>query len=159
MNTPELTHTSEQGGENVLVLKDGNIFLCIPARHTIEIMRPLPIRQLLNPPHCILGISIIRGKPTPVLDIFKLLNTESGNKPTRFVLIKSGEKELALAVAQVLYTTSIPLTVLNELPSVFREGNDTMIKSLAVADEQLGAMLDASKLMTKELLERMEGSP
>jgi chemotaxis signal transduction protein len=56
----------------------------VPAERVPEIMRPLPIEPLSRMPCFVLGLSIIRRSPVPVIDARRLLN--GGDAPVgRFV--------------------------------------------------------------------------
>jgi chemotaxis signal transduction protein len=49
--------------------------LCaVPLSHVIEIMRPLPVEPISSVPSFVQGISIIRGIPTPVVDLLLKLS-------------------------------------------------------------------------------------
>jgi purine-binding chemotaxis protein CheW len=53
--------------------------LCaVPLTHVIEIMRPLPVEPISDVPLFVQGVSIIRGIPTPVVDLGALLGAPNG---------------------------------------------------------------------------------
>lgn len=50
--------------------------LCaFPLESVIEVMRPLPIEPLPDVPAYVLGASLVRGLPTPIVDLGALLGT------------------------------------------------------------------------------------
>jgi purine-binding chemotaxis protein CheW len=80
-------------------------YLCaLPLHVVIETMRPLPIEPLAGVPPFVRGMSIIRGEPTPVIDLALLLGAMR-ELPWRFVTIRSAGKQVALSVGAVAGST------------------------------------------------------
>jgi purine-binding chemotaxis protein CheW len=76
--------------------------LCgLPILHVAEIMRPLPTRAIAGAPLAVTGLAVIRGIPTPVLDLGALLSDEH-ELPTRFITVRTGSRYVALAVESVV---------------------------------------------------------
>ncbi|HEU4347578.1 MAG TPA: chemotaxis protein CheW, partial [Actinoplanes sp.] len=69
-----------------LVFRAGPVLCALRLDEVIETMRPLGIRPLAGTPPYIRGISIIRGVPTPVVDVARLLAGESA-EVARFVAV------------------------------------------------------------------------
>ena len=57
----------------VLVVMVGSRACAFPLHHVAETMRPLPIKRVAGTPGFVCGVSVIRGTPTPVVDLKALL--------------------------------------------------------------------------------------
>src|ERR1039458_10836110 len=84
-----------------LLTRAGDRCCALNLLHVVEIMRPLPVDEVAHMPAFVRGLSIIRGAPTPVVSLAALL-ADSGGPPTRFVVVRAGEGQVALAVDAVV---------------------------------------------------------
>jgi purine-binding chemotaxis protein CheW len=118
----------------------------IPTAHVSETMRPLPLEPLAGAPSFVLGIAIIRGAPTPVVDTAALLGS-SGAAPTRFVTINTGDGAVALAVDAVLGVTQLAPEALPGVSPLLREANPDVVASIASLDTALLLVLELSRVL------------
>ena len=82
--TDSALHTSP-----VFVVMAGTRVCAFPLHYVAETMRPLPIQPVAGTPDCVRGVSVIRGTPTPVVDLKALLdNGENCPSYGRFVTLK-----------------------------------------------------------------------
>jgi len=72
----------------------------LPLTHVTEIMRPLPVVPPSDLDAGVLGLATIRGVSTPVIDAAVLLGRTG--RPTRYVTLALGRRQVALAVDDVL---------------------------------------------------------
>jgi purine-binding chemotaxis protein CheW len=117
-----------------------------------EIMRPLPIEPLTGTPPFVLGVAIIRGFPTPVVDAGRLLDSSASPStpiispsPARFVSLKLGERTAALAVDAVLDVRS--LSAGTDIPPLLREAGEQLVSVLGTLDTKLLLVLEAARLV------------
>src|ERR1039458_916000 len=82
---------------SALLIRAGDRCCALDLLHVVEIMRPLPVDAVAHMPAFVRGLSIIRGAPTPVVSLAALL-ADSARPPTRFVVVRAGERQIALAV-------------------------------------------------------------
>jgi purine-binding chemotaxis protein CheW len=82
----------------------------------VEVMRPLPLEPVIGLPTFILGLSVIRGAPVPVVDLAALTGDRRGSGTTRFVTLGLGERRVAVAVEEVLGVRALDVETLQELP-------------------------------------------
>jgi len=130
-----------------------------------EVMRPLPIEGLANTPPFVLGVSIVRGMPTPVVDAARLLAPAGGQRadahaagavvPTRFVVMRVGERRVALAVEAVLGVRPLARETLGALPPLLRNASEQVISALGTLDAQLLTVLGGSYLLPPALWEAL----
>ncbi len=127
--------------------------LCaIPLESVVETMRPLPIERLATPPEFVLGVAIVRGAPLPVVDLGRLLGGQDA-RPTRFMIVRTGSKQIALTVGDVLGVHRIPVESLQELPSLLRNAGSDAVSSIGALDSELLFVLRATRILPDAVLE------
>jgi purine-binding chemotaxis protein CheW len=115
--------------------------LCaVPLAHVIEIMRPLVVEPISDVPSFVQGISIIRGIPTPVVDLGALLGMPNG-AADRFVTLRTGERQVALSVDSVLGVRELDVSKIGELPPLLQRASNDAIEAMGMLDEQLLVVL------------------
>ena len=136
----------------VLVVIVGARACAIPLHHVAEIMRPLPIEPVAGTPNFVRGVSVIRGAPTPVVDLKALL--ENGEKSAtygRLVTIKLGERRVAIGVDSVVGLTNLDSAQLGELPPILRDLAADLIEAIGTRDAQLLVVLHAARIVPAEV--------
>jgi purine-binding chemotaxis protein CheW len=91
----------ETGGAMSLVFRAGSLLCAVRLDEVVETMRPLPVRVLTGTPPYVLGVAIIRGVPTPVVDVARLLGGEQADT-VRFLALRSDRGPIAFATGPVL---------------------------------------------------------
>ena len=132
-------------------------------RDVKETMRPLPVEPLAGAPPFVRGLATIRGFPTPVVDVGRLLSpSESSITPklsaslARFVSLELGERKAALAVDAVLGVRSVPSGVLLNIPPLLQEACASMISVVGVLDARLLLVLETARLVPDSTWSAME---
>jgi purine-binding chemotaxis protein CheW len=117
--------------------------LCaLPLTQVMEIMRPLPVEPIPAVPSFVQGISIIRGIPTPVVELGVLLGMPSG-VADRFVTLRLGDRQVALSVDSVLGVRELDASKIRELPLLLQGASKDIIEAMGTLDEQLLVVLCA----------------
>jgi purine-binding chemotaxis protein CheW len=120
----------------------------------IETMRPLQCNALLGVAPPILGMAIIRGVATPVLDGGLLL----GRAPTaggRFVTVRAGSRAVAIAVDEVVGVRTLTDGVLGELPPLARAAGDAF-EQIGLLDGELLVVLRGTRIVPDAILASLE---
>ncbi len=121
--------------------------LCaLPLEAVVETMRPLPVNELPGAPPFVRGVSVIRGSPVPVVDVGGLLGDLQGYAPTRFVVVRLGERRAALALEEVLGLRELPPLQLSELPPLLRDAA-VVVPRIVALDAELLHVLSAARLV------------
>jgi purine-binding chemotaxis protein CheW len=142
--------------------KDNNRFLlcrigsCIGAlalKDVRETMRPLPVEPLVGTPPFVLGLALIRGFPTPVVDAGTLIGPSTASSPilspspARFVSLKLDGRTAALAVDAVLDVRSLPPETLSNMPPFLFAGDAQLVSIMGAIDSKLLLVLEAARLI------------
>lgn len=126
----------------------------MPLGSVIETMRPLAIEPIAGAPAFVMGLSIIRGAPVPVIDLGGLLGGASAGgspaAPGRLVTLRVDGRCVALAVEAVLGVRALPAS-LEEPPPLLREAADDAIESIGVLDAELLLVLRAAQLVPESV--------
>ena len=107
-------------------------------------MRPLPVERLNRGTPGLLGVSIIRGEPVPVIDLGASLGLDGEAAPTRFVTVRTSGRIACLSVEAVLDTRRATEEVFHELPPLLNTPGAAMA-ALGALDGELLVLLRAAR--------------
>jgi purine-binding chemotaxis protein CheW len=137
------TPRDSRNAASFLVCRSNGCLCALPLMSVAETMRPLAIEPLAAMPPFLLGVSVIRGAPVPIVDTAKLLGSTTPMRPQRVVTLRIGERLVGLAVESVLGVRAIPHASRNQIPPLMqRIGDDT---------ESAITRLDAEWLLVLEI--------
>jgi purine-binding chemotaxis protein CheW len=146
--------TGAEENQRFLLCRIGSRIGALPLKDVREIMRPLPIEPLSGSPPFVLGLAIIRGLPTPVIDAGSLLGlstspfaTSAAPSPARFVSLRLGDRTAALAVDAVLDVRSLGAGIPAEIPPLLREAAAGLVSAIGSLDTKLLLVLEAARLV------------
>jgi purine-binding chemotaxis protein CheW len=134
----------------VLVVSQGRYY-ALPLENVAETMRPLPVDAVLGAPPFLQGLSIIRGNPTPVIDLAMLIEGRPTERASRFVTLRNPSGPVALAVEEVVGIREFADAELAELPAVLTEVSER-IRGLGRLDGNLLIILETFRLLPEDLL-------
>jgi purine-binding chemotaxis protein CheW len=139
--------------DRVLICRVRSWFCALPIAQVEETMRPLPIEPLSGAPAFVLGLSIIRGLPTPVVDAGALLGARDQPRPSRLVVLRLEDRgrRVALAMEGVLGVRTIPTASLDQLPPLLRDASRQAVSALGALDDALLVALDAGRLVPESV--------
>jgi purine-binding chemotaxis protein CheW len=138
---------------SALLIRAGDRCCALDLLHVVEIMRPLPVDEVAHMPAFVRGLSIIRGAPTPVVSLAALL-ADSGGPPTRFVVVRAGERQVALAVDAVLGVFELDPATLRALPPLLRHAAGAL-QAVAALDGQLLLLLNSGNIVPDEVWQKL----
>jgi purine-binding chemotaxis protein CheW len=143
---------SEPVSSQWLVCRAGGALCALPLEPVDEIMRLLPI-EAVAAPDCVLGLSIIRGAPVPVVDLALLLGEATGAAPSRLVTLALDGRAVALTVDAVLGVRAIDAGRLDALPPLLQDRTGAAIAAIGTLDEELLFLLQTARLVPDEVFE------
>src|SRR5262249_37016070 len=130
----------------VLLLRVGAQMCALPLEHVLETLRPLPVDAVLEAPHYVRGMAIVRGVTLPVVDLRRLLGIERSTAG-RWVTLKAGSRQIALEVDAVIDVRRLPTSTLRPLPPLLARAKPEIADTLAVLDAQLVLVLEVTRLL------------
>ncbi len=133
----------------MVVSRVGTAMCALPVAHVVETMRPLPIEPLAGMPSFVRGVAIVRGTPIPVVDAGLLLGGSSGG--TRFVIVRCGDRRVALLVDAVLAVRAVESVA--ALPPLV--SHDVAV-AIGTLDAALVVVLEAARLVPADAWARLE---
>jgi purine-binding chemotaxis protein CheW len=140
------------GGGRALIVRVQTRVCAIPLEHVLETMRPLSVEPFARMPPFVRGVSIIRGLPTPVVDLGSLLGAPDGDI-NRFVTIRVAERQVALAVGTVLGIHHLGEATIGALPPVLQDASKDMIDAIGTLDAQILVVLRSAWRLPDEVWE------
>jgi purine-binding chemotaxis protein CheW len=136
-----------------LLCRTGSRIAALALEDVRETMRPLPIEPLLGAPPFVLGVALIRGIPTPVVDAGSLVGRATSPSPglspspARFVSLELGDRTAALAVDAVLGVCSLPAESLLTFPPLMLGVDAQLVSVMGALDTKLLLVLEAARLV------------
>jgi purine-binding chemotaxis protein CheW len=148
---PEVVSSRESGVRPSLICRVGSRLCALPLESVIETMRPLPIRSIEGAPDLVLGVAIVRGSPTVVVEAARLFDGP-GSGPARFVTLRVGERVIALSVDEVIGIRKLSSASLGGVPGLLKEAVGDAVSAIGTLDAELLLVLDGMRLVTPEQL-------
>lgn len=135
-----------------LLVASGSIVSALPVGVVVETMRPLPTEPIRGAPPAVLGLSVIRGEPVPVVDLCRVLGRESSRFPRRYVVVKSADdRRAALAVDAVLGIEELDLSQMDALPPLVAGADNDIISAIGWRDQHFLQVLQAGRIVPDEV--------
>lgn len=138
-------------GANVLV-SVGSCTCAIPLQHVVETMRPLHVSRIRGSPPFLLGLSVIRGAPVPVVELASLLGVAPAGASERLLVVASGSRRVALAVDRVVGVRDVRPEQIGLLPPLLSGAHADAIAAVGALDAELLLVLSASRIISDEVL-------
>lgn len=126
--------------------------LCaLPLQHVRETMRALPLDTVPAMPAFMLGVSVIRGQVVPVLDLASLTGAGATSAAARYVTLDLGQRQVALAVDEVIGVRSLAGAELGAVPPLLDAADAGVLAALTTLDAELLLVLQTSVLVPDAL--------
>jgi purine-binding chemotaxis protein CheW len=142
-----------------LIVQAGRALCALDARSVREVLRPLPLHPVAGAPPFVLGMTRLRGRPTPVLDLACLLGEPATARPTRLVSLRLPERTAALAVTGVEGLRTLPESIVERLPPLLAQAAQADRAAVASLDDRLLWILDAGRLLPDSTWDGLEEEP
>ena len=139
-----------------LIFEAGAGVYAIPIEHVAETLRPLTIEPLAGTPDFVLGVSILRGVPVPVVDVSRLVTGIDQSVGQRLVTIKLGARRAALLVSSVIGVRRLSSDTLAGLPALLRAAADRAVAAISFLDADLLVVLNATRIVPDEVWSALE---
>jgi purine-binding chemotaxis protein CheW len=133
-----------------LFCRAGRRLCALPAALVDEVMRRLPIDPMPGAPPFVLGLSIIRGRAAPVVDLALLLG-ENEARPAYYVSTLLDDRRVAIAIDGVLGVRPITNGALQALPSLIGSTASEFVARLGTLDDELLLVLSNARLVPQQV--------
>jgi purine-binding chemotaxis protein CheW len=145
---------------NLLLFRAESRICAIPVEYVEEIMRPLPIEPIPETPAFVIGASVIRGIPTPVIDLGALLSGRHLKRGYRVVSIKATEvRRVGLLVTEVMGLMPRTTFELDGVSPLLVRADVSVIEALGRLDESLLSVLRNGNLVPEDTWGRLSKKP
>ncbi|WP_433292306.1 chemotaxis protein CheW [Actinoplanes sp. CA-030573] len=157
-----------------LVFRAGPLLCALRLDEVIETMRPLEIQPLAGTPAFVLGISVLRGVPTPVIDVARLLGgsgpsggngPSSGNgasggngaKPRRYIAVRTERGAVALAVGPVIGIRNVDASATGGHPALLGTRSSRLVAGVGTVGSEPLLLLQSMRAVPDEVWEAAAG--
>ena len=129
----------------------GEIY-ALPVSHVQEILRVSAITRVPHAPHPVRGVTNMRGRVLPVVDLRVRLGLESlkVDKRSRILVLGSRGRAIGLLVDVVQQVMRIDLNLVQEPPKDVMTAQSYYIMGVYQEDEELIILLDADRVLLVE---------
>ena len=137
----------------MLLCQVGSVICGLRLEGVVEIMRPLPVEQLSGTPEFVSGVSIVRGRPVPVVDLATLLGEPVETSSRRFVLVNANAdgRHVALSVANVMGIRALDPSSLTALPPLLGGARADLVSAMGALDAHFLLVLESARIFPDSL--------
>lgn len=129
-----------------LVVETAGFRCAFLVRDVAEIMRSLPIHPIAGSPDFVAGTAILRGSPTPVVNLAALLG-RGARMPNRLVSLRVGTRRVLLAVDSVHGVRELSRGASHPVPPLLSHAAGDALDALTELDGELLLVLRASRIL------------
>jgi purine-binding chemotaxis protein CheW len=139
-----------------LVCRSGTRLCALPLENVVETMRPLPVNPIPTMPPFLMGVAIIRGAVSPVVNVARLVDDTSDTLPTRFVTLKLGTHTVAFAVDDVLGIRALNADLVEGIPLLLHAVENSNVAAITVLDAELLLVLQSARVIPEDVWETLD---
>lgn len=154
-NHPTTVPEAPDRAEDHLLVRAGGVVGALPLPDVVEALRPLPLEPLPELPPGVLGLSVVRGEPVPVVDLRLVLGREAP-AARRWVVLRVEGRRVALVVDAVLGVERLEPGPADDLPPLLAGGDADVVDGLAARDAALLVRLRAARLVPAALWQALD---
>lgn len=129
-----------------LIVTAGALRCALPLSVVREVMRPQPVKAAAGLAPSVLGASVIRGLPLPVVSLCRLLHQPEAEE-TRFVVVRTPGRDCVLAVGAIQSISSVDPGAWQKMPNLLRRIESA--EAISVDDQDLMVSLSMARLIAE----------
>jgi purine-binding chemotaxis protein CheW len=148
--------TGDAIGRAGLVVSVGSQACFVPLDHVVETTRPLPVETVVGTPPFVRGLSVIRGAPVPVVDLAAVIGAAETGSVSRFIVLRLGDRRVALAVDAVSGVREIDAASMEEMPPLLGGASAEIIAAIGTLDTQFLLVLRATRIVSEDIWQKLE---
>jgi purine-binding chemotaxis protein CheW len=146
----------EGAGITSLVFRAGSLLCALGLDEVVETMRPLETRPLAGTPPFVLGISVLRGVPTPVIDVARLL-VGAAAPIERYVAVRTERGGVALATGAIIGIRAVGADANGGHPALLA-GNTRLVAGMSTIGDEPLVLLQSLRAVPDEVWEAAAGT-
>jgi purine-binding chemotaxis protein CheW len=146
-----MTSHTQRGALTLLLCRAGSRVCGLPLANVIETMRPLALEAIAGLPAFVTGLSVLRGAPTPVVDLPTLLGDDCKAPRARLIAIRIGERTVLLAAHGVLGIRTLDKSSLAASPPLLSQASAAFVSAIGTLDCHLLVILETGRLVPDAL--------
>ncbi|MFD0524727.1 chemotaxis protein CheW [Paractinoplanes durhamensis] len=135
-----------------LVFRAGPLLCALQLDEVIETMRPLETQPLAGTPPFVLGISVLRGVPTPVIDVSRLLRGDQG-EPERYVAVQTERGAVALATGEIIGIRNVDTSATGGHPALLGGRSSRLVAGVGTIGAEPLLLLQSMRAVPDEVWE------
>jgi len=135
-----------------LVFRAGPLLCALRLDEVVETMRPLDTQPLAGTPAFVRGISVLRGVPTPVIDVARLLGGGS-TEAHRFVAVRTERGAVALATGPVLGIRDVDANATAGHPALLGARSSRLVAGVGMVGAEPLLLLQSMRAVPDEVWE------
>ncbi|XVU21940.1 chemotaxis protein CheW [Actinoplanes sp. CA-054009] len=145
--------SDEEGtGVQALIFRAGPLLCALRLDEVIETMRPLETRPLAGTPSFVRGISVLRGVPTPVIDVSRLLGGGSA-EPERYIAVSTDRGAVAFGTGAVLGVSNVEAEPSGGHPALLGGGNSRLVAGVGTLGTEPLLLLQSMRAVPDDVWE------
>ena len=141
-----------------LVFRAGSLLCALRLDEVIETLRPLGVRPLAGTPAFVLGVTILRGVPAPVVDVGRLLGGGE-SEVARFVAVRTEHGPVAFATGPVLGIRATGAGTAAQHGTLLGGASDALVAGVATLDAEPLLILQSMRVVPNEVWAAAARSP
>jgi purine-binding chemotaxis protein CheW len=135
-----------------LVFRAGPLLCALRLDEVVETMRPLDTQPLAGTPAFVRGISVLRGVPTPVIDVARLLGGEQ-TEVHRYVAVRTERGAVALATGPVLGIRDVDANATAGHPALLGARSSRLVAGVGTVGAEPLLLLQSMRAVPDEVWE------
>ena len=137
-------------GDSSLVFRAGPLLCALRLDEVIETMRPLATHPLAGTPAFVKGICIMRGIPTLVIDVARLLGGAAA-QVSRFVAVRTERGPVAFATGAILGVRAVSADSADQNAALLGDAPARLIAAVGTIDAAPVLLLRSMRLVPDEV--------
>jgi purine-binding chemotaxis protein CheW len=144
------TSADEDAAAMSLVFRAGSVLCAVRLDEVIETMRPLAVRPLAGTPAFVRGVTIMRGVPTPVIDVARLVGSKQA-KVSRFLAVRTERGPIALATGPIFGIRATAADGLAQHSALFGGAASRLVAGVGMIDAEPLLLLQSMRVVPDEV--------
>jgi purine-binding chemotaxis protein CheW len=117
-----------------------------------SIIKMQPITQLPNTPEFVEGVTNLRGKVLPVIDLRKRFNfaAQEASQESHIIVVSVNDMEVGMIVDEVSEVVTVPESAVEAAPAITTGVDSAFITGIAKLDGRLVILLDLDHVLATQ---------